>query len=146
MKQKFSTKWKESKQPRKKRKYTANAPLHLKRKMMSAILSKELRERYGRNAEIRKGDSVVVMRGEFKKKTGKVASINMKKMKVSIEGIQRSKKDGSKVAVWFHPSKLMITALNLEDERRFKRIKKSEDKSSKEKKDKSGGKNEKNKT
>jgi len=42
MKQKFSTTWKASKQPRKQRKYSANAPLHIKRKMLSANLSKTL--------------------------------------------------------------------------------------------------------
>ncbi len=120
MKKKFSTKWKASRQPRKKRKFIANAPLHLKRKMLGANLSKELRGKYGRSTEIRKGDSVVVMRGKFKKKTGKIADIKMKKMKVSIEGIQSNKKDGSKIPVWFHPSKLKIVALSLEDRKRFK--------------------------
>ena len=49
MKQKFSTKWNSSRQPRKQRKYLANAPLHLKRVLLSANLSKDLRKRYGRS-------------------------------------------------------------------------------------------------
>jgi len=68
MKQKFSTTWKASKQPRKQRKYSANAPLHIKRKMLSANLSKPLREKHKiRNIEVRKGDKVIIMRGKFKK-------------------------------------------------------------------------------
>src|SRR3989338_176397 len=46
MKNKFSTKWKESKQPRKQRKYRANAPLHLRKKFVNVNLSKELRKKY----------------------------------------------------------------------------------------------------
>ena len=71
MKKKFSKKWKASGKARKQRKYVANAPLHIKKKFLSANLSKELRKKYGRSLQIRKGDSVKVMRGKFKGKTGK---------------------------------------------------------------------------
>ena len=119
MKQKFSISWKASKQPRKQRKYRYNAPLHLRRKMMSSTLTKELRKKYGkRNFPVHKGDNVKVMRGEFKRKTGKVDVVDMTKYRVSIEGIFRSKKDGSKVGVWFSPSNLQIKELNLEDKKR----------------------------
>ena len=50
MKRKFSKSWKSSKQPRKQRKYSANAPLHLKRKLLSVNLSKELRKKYGKRS------------------------------------------------------------------------------------------------
>jgi len=73
MKKEFSVKWIGSKQPRKQRKYRANAPLHIKRKFMSANLAKELRKRYGnRSFPLKKGDSIKIMRGEFKGKTGKI--------------------------------------------------------------------------
>ena len=42
----------------------------------------------------------------------------MKKMKVIIDGIYRTKKDGSKVAVIFEPSNLQIKELVLEDKKR----------------------------
>jgi len=119
MKKKFSTKWKASKQKRKQRKYRANAPLHLRRKFMSANLSKELRKKYGRRSfPLRKGDMVKVMRGKFKGKTGKVSEVDLKKLIVSIEGIQRQKKDGTKMNVYFNPSNLQIQELNLEDRKR----------------------------
>jgi len=119
MKQKFSTSWVGSVQPRKQRKYRANAPLHIKRKMMSSNLSKELRKRYGkRNIPIRKGDNVRIMVGEFKGKTGKIEVVSNQKLRVTIEGLYRTKKDGSKVAVIFSPSNLQIKELELEDKKR----------------------------
>ena len=125
MKKEFSTKWKASKQPRKQRKYRAKAPLHIKRKFLSSNLSKELRKRHGRRSfPLRKGDLVIIMRGTFKGKQGKVDKIDIKRTKVNIEKMQRSKKDGTKVNVVFNPSNLQIKELNLDDQRRIKAIEK----------------------
>ena len=122
MRKEFSTHWIGSKQPRKQRKYLAKAPNHIKAKIMSSSLSKELRLKHKiRSIPIRKGDSVKVLSGSFKKKTGKVAIVNRNKMKVAIEEIQRTKKEGSKVNVWFYPSTLQITELNLEDKKRLEK-------------------------
>ena len=119
MKKKFSTSWKSSKQPRKQRKYLANAFLHIKRKNMSVNLSKELRKKHGkRNFPLKKGDSVKIFRGKFKGKHGKITGINVKKQRVEIEGIQIKKQDGSRVNVWLRPSNLQITELNLDDKKR----------------------------
>lgn len=119
MKQKFSKKWKASKQPRKQRKYLANAPLHVRHKFMSANLSKELRKKYLRRSfPLRKEDRVKIMRGQFKGKTGKIETVNLKKLRVSIEGVHKTKKDGTKLKVYFHPSKLQIQELNLDDGKR----------------------------
>jgi len=120
MKKKFSTKWKASKQPRKQRKYSYNAPLHLRHKALSSTLDKELRKKHGiRNIEIRKNDEVKIMAGDFKGKSGKINKVNYKLSRVSVEGIQNTKKDGTKVAVWFNPSNLKITSLNLDDKERL---------------------------
>ena len=119
MKQEFSTSWSSSSQPRKQRKYLANAPLHIKHKFLSANLSKELRKKYAkRNLPLRKGDEVLIMRGAFKKKNAKVNSVDLKDSRIALEGIQRTKKDGSKVNVFFHPSVLQIQTLNLDDKQR----------------------------
>ena len=121
MKKYFSTSWKGSKQPRKQRKYSANAPLHIKRKLMSVNLTKELRKKYGkRNIPVRKGDVVKVKRGKFKGIQGKVLEVKAKKQKVTIEGIQVKKMDGSKASVNLRPSNLQIIELNLEDKKRLK--------------------------
>lgn len=119
MKQAFSKSWKSSKKPSKQRKYRYNAPLHIKQKFMSVHLSKELREKYARrNFPIRKGDKVKVLRGQFKGRENKVEQVMLSKLKVYITGIDRSKKEGSKVKYPFEPSNLMITELNLEDKKR----------------------------
>lgn len=132
MKQKFSKSWKASKQPRKQRKYLANAPLHLKRKMLSVNLSKDLRKKHGkRNVVVRKGDIVQIMRGKFKKKKGKVLIVKIKTSEVHVEGIQVKKRDGSKVNVKLKPSNLQIVELNLEDKKRFKTRSKIKDKEEK---------------
>ncbi len=84
------------------------------------MLSKELKKRYKRNSfPLRKGDSVVVMRGKFKKKEGKIKEANLKKSRVKIEGLHITKKDGTNVDVSFDPSKLMIKELNLDDKERI---------------------------
>ena len=137
MKKDFSVSWKGSKQPRKQRKYRANAPLHVKHKMVSSNLSKELRKKYRkRNFPIRKGDNVRIMKGEFKGKTGKIDTINLKKMKIVIDGIYRTKKDGTKVSVYFDPSNLQIKELNLEDMKRKKSLERKESKKEYKKEDK----------
>lgn len=119
MKKKFSNFWKASKLPRKQVKYRANAPFHIRHKMISANLSKELRKKYGkRNVPLRKGDEIKIMRGEFKGKKGRVENVNLKKMKIMIAGIFRTKKDGTKIEVSFDSSKLQIIELNLEDKKR----------------------------
>ncbi len=120
MKKEFSTKWKASSKPRKKRKYAAKAPLHLKRKLSTANLSKDLRKKVDkRNVVIRKGDKVKVMRGKYKGNAGKVTLVDIKKSKVYIENVQTTKMDGSKVEVPLRPSNLQITELYEEDTRRF---------------------------
>ena len=120
MKGKFSTSWTGSKQARKQRKYRANISLHLKRKLLSSNLSEELRKKYSRRSfPVRKSDTVKIMRGKFSGKVGKIASINFKKMKLSIDGIQKSKKDGTKVPVLIDASKVQIQEFNLDDKERI---------------------------
>ena len=122
MKNKFSKNWKSSKKPRKQRKYRANAPLHLKRKFLTINLAKDLRRKYlRRNFPGCKGDTVKILRGNFRIKTAKVSIVNLAKLKVYLEGIQRLKRDGTKANVPFDPSNLQLIELNLED----KQIKKS---------------------
>lgn len=86
---------------------------------MSAHLSSELRKRYGkRSIALRKGDTVKVLLGKFKGRTGKVERVDLKRIKVYIQGIDMEKKDGSKVHCPIHPSNLLITSLYLDDKKR----------------------------
>lgn len=110
-----------SKAPGKQRKFLHMAPLHLKRKILSSHLSKELREKYSRRGlPVKKGDEVQVMRGKFKGKTGKISRVNYKKYRVYLEGITRKRTVGTETQVSFHPSKVKIINLNLDDKRRLK--------------------------
>tara|TARA_Y100000310_G_scaffold318436_1_gene372491 strand:+ start:420 stop:932 length:513 start_codon:yes stop_codon:yes gene_type:complete len=118
MKQKFSSTWKASKQPRKQRKYVANAPIHKKKKFVSVNLSKTLRKTQGkRNIIVKKGDTVKVMRGKFKKKQGKILEVKLKKAMVTVEGVQVKKQDGSKINVNLRPSNLQVVELNMDTKR-----------------------------
>lgn len=124
MKSIFNKTWKASKQPRKQRKFRYNAPLHIARKFMGAMLDKPLRNKHKiRNIEVRVGDEVLVMRGKFKGKKGKITKVS--RGKIAIENIQASKVDGTKVNVFMNPSNTKIITL-AEDSRRFKRVSKVE--------------------
>lgn len=126
MKQKWSTKWISSKQPRKQRKFRYNAPLHIRRKFLSIHLSRELREKYGKRAvPVRKGDEIEIMRGKDRGLRGKVEKVDLKKCKVYIAGINVKKSDGSEVMKPFQPSNLKIVELNLDDKRRLEIFEKS---------------------
>ncbi len=119
MKSEWSSKWISSAKPRKQRKYRENAPLHVRRKFLSANLSEALRERAGRrSAVVRKGDVVIVMRGDIRGKSGPVERVNLRQGKVYVEGIKNKKVDGSEVSRALEPSNLMITKLGLDDKRR----------------------------
>jgi len=122
---KFSKNWKRSKNPKKQRKYRKYAPLHIRHKLVSANLSKELRKKYGRRSiSLRKGDVVKIMRGKFKGKTAKVEKVDLKKLKVYLEGISIAKQSGLKRLVPIDPSNLQIVELNLSDKERIKKLKK----------------------
>jgi len=125
MKTTFTTKWRKSKQPRKQRKYNANAPKHLKGKLLTAKLSKTLIEKHKiKRTRIRKDDKVKVLRGNFKGKEGKVEQVKLKTSRVMITGIEINKKDGSKARPMIHASNLSITELNTNDKKRLKEAKK----------------------
>uniref|UniRef100_A0A7J3ZKF2 Large ribosomal subunit protein uL24 n=1 Tax=Fervidicoccus fontis TaxID=683846 RepID=A0A7J3ZKF2_9CREN len=113
----------ESFQPRRQRKALFTAPLHARRKMMTAPLSKELRERYGiKRLPVRKGDVVRIVRGSYAGMEGKVNRVDLRKMRIYIDGITRERMDGTPTFVPIHPSKVVIIKLDLSDKERGKVI------------------------
>ena len=99
------------------------SPLHLSSKQLSAPLSDELQEKYNQNsARVIEGDTVKVMRGEFKGIEGKVTNVYTEKRGIAIEGIKREKLKGGNVDIYIHPSNVMITTLNLEDKWRQSKL------------------------
>lgn len=114
-------------QPRKERKKLFRAPLHVKRKVFHCLLDKELRKKYGfRTLGVVKGDTVKVMRGQFKGTVEKVAKVDYKKLRVHIENITVKKADGKLKPYPLHPSNLMIVKLNLTDPKRRAKLKEEE--------------------
>ena len=121
MNKKYSTSWKSSKQPRKQRKYRANAPLHTRRKFMKSKLSKELKEKHKkRSITVRKEDTVKIVTGSYRGKTGKVTKVDYTKLKVLVDGASRVKKDGTRIPYPIDPSNIIITQMNTSDKKRLR--------------------------
>jgi large subunit ribosomal protein L24 len=100
------------------RKKQANAPAHIKRKMLSSHLSRDLRDKFGvRTARVCKGDTVVVLRGseEICGNEGRVLDVFTDTGRVSIEGITIKQADGTATVRPIHASNLVIVKLNDED-------------------------------
>ncbi len=96
-------------QPRKKRKALYHAEIHSMKRMLRMHLSKDLRKRYNRRSLLaKKGDKVKVLRGEFKKKEGKLAEVDAKEGKVYVEGIIQKKQGGKEVFVALEPSNCIL--------------------------------------
>jgi large subunit ribosomal protein L24 len=107
---------------------------HFRSKQLGATLSKELRQKYGsRSARVIKGDTIRVMRGEFKGIDGKVTQVSTEKNSVAIEGIKREKLKGGNVDIYIHTSNVMITGMNLDDKWRQNKLTKQKTKVPKEK-------------
>ena len=104
---------------RKCRKAHFTAPSGERRKIMSAHLDANLRQKYEvRSMPIRKDDEVKVTRGVHKNREGKVISCYRRKYVIHIERIHREKANGATVQVGIHASKVEITKLKLDKDRK----------------------------
>ena len=107
--------------PTKQRKRLYQASVSERYRRFSAPLSSKLKESHGTNSvPIRKGDTVMIMRGDRRNTEGKVTQIDTQKYRIFVEGANREKVDGTSIPVPVHPSKVMITRLNLDDKWRKK--------------------------
>jgi large subunit ribosomal protein L24 len=108
-----------SKQPRKQRKERFNAPLHKRQKYVHAPLSKELRQQMNRrSAQVKQGDTVKMMRGSHAGIEGEVQKVDLKKGTVEVAGVTIFRADGTEVPRPVHPSNVLITKMELDDEKR----------------------------
>jgi len=106
-----------TKDPSKQRKLLYNAPHHIRAKIMSAHLSEDLRKSYGiRSLPIRSGDTVRILRGDYKDYEGRVTRVDREKYRIYVEGVTREKADGTTTLVPIHHSKVEIVRLNLDDD------------------------------
>ncbi|HWS20235.1 MAG TPA: 50S ribosomal protein L24 [Nitrososphaera sp.] len=98
-------------------------PKHQRDKMLGAVLDDTLRNQYGRkNIRVVKGDSIRVVRGEYRGVEGKVEKVNTENSTFHIEGIQREKIRGGQVKVPIHSSNVMVISLNLDDDYRSSKL------------------------
>ncbi|KAI6250993.1 60S ribosomal protein L26-2 [Erysiphe necator] len=103
---------------RKSRKAHFNAPSSVRRTIMSAPLSKELRDKYNvKTIPIRKDDEVLVVRGSNKGREGKITSVYRLKYVVHIERVVKEKSSGQSVPLGIHSSNVVITKLKLDKDR-----------------------------
>ncbi len=112
-----------SKKPRKQRYMLHNAPLHKKRKWISSHLAENLLLKYDRrNLPVVKGDTVKIMRGNFRGHEDKIVKVNVRDQTVEIEGVTITTAKGTKLAKPIHASTLLITKLNVTDKWRRKKL------------------------
>ena len=117
-----------SKQPRKQRLARYTAPYHRRHREMSTPIDRGLRERQlargfmnPRAIPVRKGDRVLIVRGEGKgTSASKVAKIDRKARKVYIEGYTYFKSDGTELQRPIDASNLVIINPDWSDIRRRK--------------------------
>jgi len=94
-----------------------------KSKQLGSALSKDLHKKYGkRSVRVIEGDSIRIVRGEYKGVDGKISTISTQKNSVSIEGIKKEKTKGDKFDVYIHTSNLVVTSLNTGDKWRMARL------------------------
>ena len=100
-----------------------HVPKHQRDRMLGARLSDELRGQYKkRTLRVVKGDSVMVVRGEYKGRGGKVDHVDIDHGTLHIKGMQREKIKGGQVKVPIHASNVMITGLKLDDKYRSNKL------------------------
>merc|ERR1719172_470744 len=108
-----------SRSRRKARKTHFAADSASRRKIMSASLSKELQAKYNvRSVPLRKDDEIMVVRGIYKNREGKVTACYRGKYVIHVERITRDKANGAQVNVGLQPSNCIITKLKLDKDRK----------------------------
>ncbi|MHA1916776.1 MAG: 50S ribosomal protein L24 [Candidatus Ranarchaeia archaeon] len=109
-----------SSKPGKVRKRVYDAPQHKLRKHLTARLVDSLQDKHGlKRIPVRTGDSVLVVRGDFRDIEGKVESVDYKKRLIKVEGLDRKKADGTNVLANIPTSSVIITKLKTDKKRRI---------------------------
>jgi ribosomal protein uL24 len=105
--------------PSKARKMRYKAPNHVRRKFLSAPLSPSLKTQHGtRTMPVIKDDTVTITKGDRKLTEGKVIRVDTKEGRVYIEGVTRTRLDGSTVQIPVRTENVMITKLKMDDDMR----------------------------
>ena len=103
---------------RKCRKAHFTAPSHIRYRLMSATLSKDLRRKHNvRAMPVRKDDEVSVLKGTYKGNKGKVTQVYRKKWCIYIEKLSKTKSNGAPFNIPLRPCQCVITKLKLDKDR-----------------------------
>jgi large subunit ribosomal protein L24 len=112
-----------TRQPHKQRTRQRRAALHEKQDQVRAHLSESLREEYEtRSVRVNVGDTVEIQRGDFAGESGEVIAVDLKSTAIHVEDVTLEKNDGEDVPRPLDASNLLVTDLDLEDERRAERL------------------------
>ena len=99
------------------------ATFNTRSKQLTSALSDDLKKKYSKkNVRVVEGDSVKIVRGEFKGVDGKIAKVSTENNSVAIEGIKKEKTKGDKFDVFIHTSNLLVTDLNTDDKWRISKL------------------------
>ncbi|RNJ25892.1 50S ribosomal protein L24 [Halosegnis longus] len=116
-----------TRQPEKQRSRQRRAPLHEKQKQVRAHLSEDLREEYDqRSVRVNAGDTVEVQRGDYAGEEGEVVNVDLRSTDIHVEDVTQETADGEEVPRPLDASNLVVTDLDLEDDRREARLEDNE--------------------
>ena len=95
----------------------------VKSKQISSPLSKDLQKKYGKKSvRAKEGDSIKIVRGEFKGVDGKISKVSTKNNSLAIDGVKKEKTKGEKFDVYVHSSNVIVTSLNTDDKWRMSKL------------------------
>ncbi|MGD0511023.1 MAG: 50S ribosomal protein L24 [Candidatus Micrarchaeaceae archaeon] len=112
--------------PKKQRSFRFNAPLHVRQHFVHAHIDKQLKKRLSlkkSSVQISRGDTVKVMSGGNKGKTGKVTSVDLRTGRVRIDSLTKKNARGKEYNLSVNASNVYITDLNLTDKYRAAKLK-----------------------
>ena len=99
------------------------ATFQTRSKQLGSPLSKDLQKKYGKKStRAIEGDSITILRGEFKGVSGKITKISKEKTSVTVEGVKKEKTKGDKFDVYIHTSNVVVTSLNTSDKWRISKL------------------------
>jgi large subunit ribosomal protein L24 len=113
-----------SSKPAKVRGRSESSPPHrVSSSSAKAALSTDMRTKYARNTvRVRTGDSVKLVKGEYRGIEGKVQKVYPKEGRVTVEGITREKIAGGTNPVRISVANLVVTNLNMDDKLRREKL------------------------
>ena len=99
------------------------ATFQTRSKQLGSPLSKDLQKKYSKKStRAVEGDTITILRGEFKGVSGKITKISKEKTSVTVEGVKKEKTKGDKFDVYIHTSNVVVTALNTSDKWRIAKL------------------------